>query len=55
MFLDASMAFDNSSYIKLFSILISRDVPMYALGLLWFWYSNQVLLQIDKDLVYSLD
>ena len=37
------MAFDNLSYIKLFSKLISRNVPMYALRLLWFWNRNQVL------------
>ena len=42
-FLDASMAFDRISDVILFKKLIARNVPLYIVRILWFWYRNQIL------------
>ena len=42
-YLDASMAFDKIRHSTLFKKLISRDVPVYLVRILWFWYRNQSL------------
>ena len=41
--LDASMAFDRISHVILFKKLIARNVPLYIVRILWFWYRNQIL------------
>ena len=38
-FLDASMAFDNLNHCKLFEKLIQRNILLYILRILWYWYS----------------
>ena len=40
-FLDASAAFDRISFEILFNKLIKRDVPLYLIRILYFWYFNQ--------------
>ena len=42
-FIDIKSAFDRVSYWKLFSKLIRRGVPLYALQILKYWYCNQSL------------
>ena len=37
-FLDASMAFDNLCHCKLFEKLLKRNIPVYILRVMWFWY-----------------
>ena len=42
-FLDASKAFDKISHWKLFQKLIDRNVPMYLVKILCYWYQHQVM------------
>ena len=42
-FLDASMAFDNLNHCKLFEKLMQRNIPLYILRILWYWYRNQMV------------
>ena len=42
-FLDASKAFDRVNHSKLFETLRKRDVPMYIIIILAFWYSTQTM------------
>ena len=42
-FLDASKAFDKISHWKLFQKLIDRNVPMYLVKILCYWYKHQVM------------
>ena len=40
-FLDASKAFDRIDHWRLFTKLIDKNVPLFAIKLLVFWYSQQ--------------
>ena len=40
-FLDASKAFDKINYWLLFDKLIKRDVPLFIVRFLSFWYAHQ--------------
>ena len=42
-FLDASSAFDRICFVNLFEKLIKRNIPMYLLRIVIFWYINQKL------------
>ena len=42
-FLDASKAFDRINHWHLFKKLIDRNVPVYIVRMLLFWYCNQTL------------
>ena len=54
MLLDASMAFDRISHVILFKKLIARNVPLYIVRILWFWYRNQILF-VKWNNVFSQD
>ena len=41
--LDASKAFDRVNHLKLFSILLQRNVPLYIVRILAVWYTTQQL------------
>ena len=43
-FLDASMAFDNLCHCKLFEKLLKRNIPVYILRVMWFWYGKLLVL-----------
>jgi exonuclease III len=40
-FIDASMAFDNINQCKLFLKLFKRNIPVFIIRVLWYWYKNQ--------------
>ena len=42
-FLDASKAFDRVNHFKLFTTLSKRNVPMYIIRILIFWYTSQTM------------
>ena len=42
-FLDASKAFDRVNYWLLFTKLIDKNVPLFVVKLLMFWYTKQVM------------
>ena len=42
-FLDASKAFDPVTHFKLFTTLIKRNVPMYIIRIIIFWYTSQTM------------
>ena len=42
-FLDASKAFDRINHFKLFTTLSKRNVPMYIIRILIFWYTSQTM------------
>ena len=42
-FLDASKAFDKISHWTLFRKLIDRNVPMYLIKVLCYWYQHQLM------------
>ena len=42
-FLDASKAFDKISHWTLFRKLIDRNVPMYLIKVLYYWYQHQLM------------
>ena len=42
-FLDASKAFDHVNHFKLFTTLSKRNVPMYIIRILIFWYTSQTM------------
>ena len=49
-FLDASKAFDRLNYCLLFDKLIKKDVPLFIIKLLLFWYTHQkVCVQSGKS------
>ena len=50
-FLDASKAFDKISHWTLFRKLIDRNVPMYLIKTLCYWYQHQYT---THDAVYDL-
>ena len=43
VFLDDSKAFDKVSHSLLFKKLINRNVPLWFVRLLYFWYKNQTM------------
>ena len=45
-FLDASKAIDKISHWTLFRKLIDRNVPMYSIKILCYWYQHQVLMPV---------
>ena len=42
-FLDSSKAFDRINHFKLFTTLSKRNVPMYIIRILIFWYTSQTM------------
>ena len=42
-FLDASKAFDRVNHLKLFTTLGKRNVPMYIIRIVIFWYTSQTM------------
>ena len=48
-FLDASMAFDNLNHCKLFEKLIQRNIPLYVLRILRYWYSIETSWNNKSD------
>ena len=52
-FLDASKVFDRVNHSKLFDSLLKRDVPLYIITMVVFWYSTKTMYERWNNVMLS--